>query len=1478
MASIDSLNFEVILNDTNFRNTIAADKKLAQGFNTELTKFLSVRPRVLVSKTGVDNASQLLGYLTQIQSRMANMPKGAFLVGDANQLNATLQQILPKLDQMIAKTGSAKAGFAGMNSTLSGTNALMRTLSQLTGAAFSVVGIRRFLSSLLDITGQFEVQRMALRNMLQDVDGADKIFEDLYRFSSDSTYRFSELAKYAKQLAAFNIDQNNLLETTKMLGDVASGVGVSMDRLILAYGHVKSSGFLRGIQLRSFSQNGVPVLDELAKMFSELEHRAVSLGEVFDKMTKREIPFEMVEQAFKNMTSEGGKFYQMQEVLAKTLAGQMNILKGRWENMLAALGQANSGPIKDMVAGVSNLIANYENVGRVLKELIITFGAYKAALFVVTAVSEGLFAASFNLLLMLEKIEAAILANPYAILAAAIAAAGYALYKFNNYMTDAEKITKTAQESEEKYRASLAAETAELDRLFARLKLAKEGTEEYDKARLAIENRFGPYLQQIRSEQGAIDNLADTYDTLAEKIKKAQQAKFLESESDTMRKVFQDASSNIYESFKKTAEVNKWSIDQQEDIWRYIVTGELTNSDNKNRIKQMGGGTIGLPGTFLYKDLGRSATSLRADYILAAKAYDDGMTALEKVFEKRANSNANGGGKKDDVISYKISVIVDAIKNFDTEIEKLRAKARTIDGITAEEKGQLDTLIEDRKTQADLYKSIMGIDYDKETRKGESAAEKARKKSISDLKTEITLLEKYLSIYQKIEPIKGEKTAKWMSENIGGKPEDYKNLEGQIEALCASLRQLGDEGKEAADAVEARLGLDAASKLVKQFKADQKAAEDAEKALNKYLESLDKWAAKESALEGTGVGYKIRKAIADYKNDSAKANSAFWDNTVLAGKAYGANPADQAREIGRIMSLWARDKAGAAAKLKNTISQLADDVFKESLNGYDLTNWNDKTLSQIKEIEQVIEGIELPAEIKALLKDFPQVLAELEKKLKEQKDNFEDNTITPEKFKKVAQYADKVAGYIGNAASSMKQFAEASGNTELAELANMAGMLADTISSVVSGAQSGGIWGAIAAGALTVIDQITNAYTALAQEISRAKDEVEALQSELIRTKFAEQLEADINSVFGENLIKQMRNAVEAMSGMGERMDDLKKKFNDIKEATIANVYGAGMGGGSYDLSGYQNWLRENMKSFEDLRYTWTPEETWRSTPIYSLKEIAEKLNMDLYDDFGNLNAEFLREVMEILGIENGILEDLAGYSEDYQKAVEQMRSVTESLFNSLSSELTDKFIENFKSMGNAVDDLGETFENLGETILKSLLNSYILDNILDKYKKEATDALSQYSSGAMSPEGYASWLASFTTRVQDDAERNADAINSMIGAFANAGLLGAGDESASGQSLGAGIKSITEETASLLASYINAMRADLSFMRTLQEQGWSDVAILGAFIPTLNDYLQQIAANTFDAAQHTASILSELQAVIGAEGSTGMIVRVQMA
>ena len=1470
-GTIESLDFEVILKDDKFKKSIDNDLKLARDLNAKLTDILNLK-----KKLNSETTNQLINAekVRQAEAKTAQEIAKTALEQQKVATEVERTRILQEKHTGAAKKTTAE--YVNMKSVL-------RTLSQLTGVTFSVVGIRRFLESMIDITGQFEVQRMALRNMLQDVDGADKIFEDLYRFSSDSTYRFSELAKYAKQLSAFNIDKGSLLETTKMLGDVASGVGVSMDRLILAYGHVKSSGFLRGIQLRSFSQNGVPILDELAKMFSETEKRAVSLGEVFDRMMKREIPFEMVEEAFRRMTSEGGKFYQMQEVLAKTLAGQLNILKGRWENMLAAVGQANSGPIKDAVSAVSNLIANYELLGRKIVELIAVYGAYKTAIFLMTWASEGLFAATFNLRVGLEKLEGVLLRNPYALIAAAVTSVGYAIYQYNTAISDSEKITKAANDGISKYRASLAAEEAELDRLYAKLKYATEGTKDYDKAKLAIQNRFGPYLKQLQDEGVAVDNLAAVYQKLKDKITEAQQAKFLESESDSVEKAFASATDNIYASFKKTMDAFKISIDEQEAIWHYITSGEYLGND-RNKLS-WGAGTIGVPGTWTYKDFGRSAESLRKDFEAAAAAYDAGMSSLEKALKVREERiKAASYGSAADALVYNISSIVEGIKKYDKDIKEIRDKAKS-GSITADEKTTLASLVASRKEQTDLYKEIMGVDYDKDTRRSERASEKAEKDEINRLKTQIALLEKYLSIYEKIEPIKGEKTASWLAETIGGKPGDYKNLEAQILALTGELRKLGESGVEAADAIEARLGLDAASQLVKQFKADQKATEDAEKALNKYLDALQKWADKTKDLSGTGAAYGISKAIADYRTTIAQGDTKLRNMTVLGTNAYKDDPAKQIGEIGSLMNLWAKDRIAALATLRQNVTKYADDIFKEQMQGYDLTNWNDKTLSQIQDIKRAISEVELPDEIKAMLNNpqFRDILTELESLLKKQKEDTLNNTVDPaeqeKRLKYFSKYSQMTASYLSKAAAHMKEIAEATNDVNLAGFAEAAGAFAETLSAAVQGAQTGGIWGALAATALSAIDQIMSAYANLAQEIARARNEVESLRSEIVRTEFAKQLENGINSVFGENLVRQMKNATDAIDGLSERAEKLKKDFEDIKQSTIDNVYGAGMGGGSYDMSGYQKWLQDNMKSFEDLQFTWTPEGNWRSTPIYNLKQIAEKLGYDLYDEFGNLNAELLRAVMKALGIENGILEDLAGYAEDYRKAIEQMEKVTESLFNNLSSDLTSKFIENFKSMGNAVDDLGETFENLGETILESLLNSYILDNILDKYKKEATNALAQYSSGGMTPEEYAEWLASFTSRVQEDAERNADAINSMIAAFADRGLLGMDSDSSDANSLGNGIKGITEETASLLASYLNAIRADVSVMRALQEKGWENIAALaGVITPTLSDYVQQIAANTANAAQDTNAILAELRSVIGPAGTTGDVLRVEMA
>ena len=900
MADIKDLNFKVILDDKDFNKKIKADIDAANDLNLKLSKLLDLK-----AKLNNETTKQLVNAEKVKQAEQDTAKKMA-------QTAEAQQKVKTEIERTAAAQRSHTGAIRQTNDQLFTTRNIMRTLTQLTGVTFGVTGLRRFLAALIDITGQFEVQRMALRNMLQDVDGADKIFEDLYRFSSDSTYRFSELAKYAKQLAAFNIDQGNLLETTKMLGDVASGVGVSMDRLILAYGHVKSSGFLRGIQLRSFSQNGVPILEELSRMFTEIEGKAVSLGDVFDRMTKREIPFEMVEEAFRRMTSEGGKFYQMQEVLAKTLSGQINILKGRWENMLAAVGQANSGLIKDAVSGVSNLIANYENVGKYLKEVIAGFGVYQATLITTTALTEGFSAATnIGLLGALKKVGLSLMKNPYALLAAGVTAASLAIYDFATHLSDAEKIIKSAEDGIGRYNAALAAENTELERLFAKLNLATEGTEEYDRAKQAIQSRFGPYINELQQEGVAVDDLASLYQNLADKIKEAQQAKFFESESAAASKLLEDAEKNIYDSFKKTAEAQKWSISEQSDIWRYIKTGQLRDQSLFRELSKMGGGSIGLPGTFFYKDLGQSATSLRALMIEANDAYDKSMSELEEVLGKHEEEASDSGEKMKKSLKGWRKSVADAISKMDSEtlketkleakddesyydyLERIGKKFKELneekDKALKADKPQYKNWINaikevDRALEGNILSDVR---YNKTPWKGSSGSSSSDPNSDarSNLRAQIAVLEKYKSAYDKLAPFFGDKTSDELK-RIFGSVADFDNLDTAIERLIADLRSLGDEKSlNAAESIEASLGLDEISKDIKVINQAKKAIEEQKKALDSYQKTLQKWQ-KDYGGRYTGFDAELDKVVVGYNNELQRIDDEYIAAQKDIYKAY----------------------------------------------------------------------------------------------------------------------------------------------------------------------------------------------------------------------------------------------------------------------------------------------------------------------------------------------------------------------------------------------------------------------------------------------------------------------------------------------------------------------------------------------------------------------------------------------------------------
>ena len=246
---------------------------------------------------------------------------------EAVQMLSHVNQGLISSYNRIAEAGSKANGI---------TIQFQQQLANYTG----LYGLERILKSIITIGGQFEVQHVALRNILGDVQEANVLFGQLQELAIESPKTFMELTAYAKQLSAYQIPASELYDTTKRLADMSAGLGVDMNRLILAYGQVRSAAVLRGQELRQFTEAGIPMVQALANKFTEMNGKLTTTADVFALISKRAVPFEMVKEVLWDMTNQGGQFYNMQAELADTLYGKWQKLQDQWQ---ITLGNIASG-------------------------------------------------------------------------------------------------------------------------------------------------------------------------------------------------------------------------------------------------------------------------------------------------------------------------------------------------------------------------------------------------------------------------------------------------------------------------------------------------------------------------------------------------------------------------------------------------------------------------------------------------------------------------------------------------------------------------------------------------------------------------------------------------------------------------------------------------------------------------------------------------------------------------------------------------------------------------------------------------------------------------------------------------------------------------------------------------------------------------------------------------------------------------------
>lgn len=251
-------------------------------------------------------------------------------------------------------------------------------LGTMLGNFASILASQDILQNIFRIGGELENQRIALGAILQDGGKATEMFSKIQSLAVKSPFGVMDLNKYVKQLSAYSVPYNELYETMKRLADISAGVGVDMGRIILAFGQVKAAGFLKGTELRQFTEANIPMVDKLAERFTHLTGEIVTAGEVYDMISKKKVTFEDVKSVLWDLTDEGGMFNNMQEVLSESLASKWKNLADAIDVMLGKIADGGVGNgLKSLAEILTSLTKQWDKLGVAISAVSTVFFSRK---------------------------------------------------------------------------------------------------------------------------------------------------------------------------------------------------------------------------------------------------------------------------------------------------------------------------------------------------------------------------------------------------------------------------------------------------------------------------------------------------------------------------------------------------------------------------------------------------------------------------------------------------------------------------------------------------------------------------------------------------------------------------------------------------------------------------------------------------------------------------------------------------------------------------------------------------------------------------------------------------------------------------------------------------------------------------------------------------------------------------------------------
>lgn len=441
------------------------------------------------------------------------------------------------------------------------TDSLKRTAAEIGG----LVAIKKFGSDVIEATGKMQQLQVALSTILQDKSKADQLIAEIVQFAAKTPFNLDDVATGAKQLLAYGSSADNVVKELSMLGDVASGLQIPIGQLIYLYGTLRTQGRAMTVDIRQFAGRGIPIYEELAKVLG------VSKDQVGELVKEGKVGFKEVEQAFKNMTSEGGKFANLMENSSGTWPQRLSNIEDTLFQKMNEFGNKYKEVFEFGIATAEDLVESLDDVLSVMGGLIAAYGTYKAALITAAVAQKAVgFVESIRLIGMYRKelglataaqqaFNVASKSNVYVTLLAALVGIGTAVYMFTKRANEATAAQEALNSVNKKVDEEFSKQTATVDRLSSVVKSETSSLDQKKKALSDLQAIIPSYNASLDEEGRLINNNTEAIKSYLTQLEKQIRMKAAQEELEELyrkKRVQEKDYKSSQENFEKVKKEN----------------------------------------------------------------------------------------------------------------------------------------------------------------------------------------------------------------------------------------------------------------------------------------------------------------------------------------------------------------------------------------------------------------------------------------------------------------------------------------------------------------------------------------------------------------------------------------------------------------------------------------------------------------------------------------------------------------------------------------------------------------------------------------------------------------------------------------------------------------------------------------------------------------------------------------------------------